>query len=145
MLPLQWEWILSLVVRPKIPHVERPKKIFFLMCLIKKKKEADGKNSTNKSSVSHSSFWLFATPRTVTHQAFLSMKFSRQECCSGLPFPCPQRNQRLILKMSTMFPRPGGGWWVEVHPKRVQNSVHPSPHPVLSPPQHHQPQAKREE
>ena len=28
-----------------------------------------------------------ATPCTVVHQAPLSMGFSRQECCSGLPFP----------------------------------------------------------
>ena len=25
----------------------------------------------------------------VTHQASLFMEFSRQECCSGLPFPTP--------------------------------------------------------
>ena len=30
-----------------------------------------------------------ATPRTVTHQAPLSMKFSRQGYWSGLPFPSP--------------------------------------------------------
>ena len=30
---------------------------------------------------------LFATPWTVTHQAPLSMGFSRQEYWSGLPFP----------------------------------------------------------
>ena len=32
---------------------------------------------------------LFATPWTVTQQAPLSMGFSRQEYCSGLPFPSP--------------------------------------------------------
>ena len=32
---------------------------------------------------------LFATPRTVAHQAPLSVGFSRQEYCSGLPFPNP--------------------------------------------------------
>ena len=31
----------------------------------------------------------FVTPLTVAHQALLSMKFSRQEYCSGLPFPSP--------------------------------------------------------
>ena len=30
---------------------------------------------------------LFATPWTVTHQAYLSMEFSRQEYWSGLAFP----------------------------------------------------------
>ena len=32
---------------------------------------------------------LFVTPWTVAYQALLSMKFSRQECWSGLPFPSP--------------------------------------------------------
>ena len=32
---------------------------------------------------------LFATPRTVAHQAPQSMEFSRQEYWSGLPFPSP--------------------------------------------------------
>ena len=32
---------------------------------------------------------LFATPRTVAHQAPLSIGFSRQEYWSGLPFPSP--------------------------------------------------------
>ena len=32
---------------------------------------------------------LFATPQTVAHQASLSMGFSRQEYCSGLPIPSP--------------------------------------------------------
>ena len=44
-----------------------------------------------------SSSWWFsrsvvsdsATPRTVAHQAPLSMGFSRQEYWSGLPFPSP--------------------------------------------------------
>ena len=37
-------------------------------------------------SLSH----IFATPWTVAHQAPLSMKFSRQEYWSGLPFPSPR-------------------------------------------------------
>ena len=32
---------------------------------------------------------LFVTPRIVAHQAPLSMKFSKQEYWSGLPFPPP--------------------------------------------------------
>ena len=35
--------------------------------------------------------WLFATRRTVAHQAPLSMEFSRQEYWSGLPFPSPTK------------------------------------------------------
>ena len=30
---------------------------------------------------------LFATPKTIAHQAPLSMEFSRQEYWGGLPFP----------------------------------------------------------
>ena len=33
---------------------------------------------------------LFATLQTVAHQAPLSMRFSRQEYWSGLPFPSPR-------------------------------------------------------
>ena len=33
---------------------------------------------------------FFVTPWTVTCLASLSMKFSRQECWSGLPFPSPE-------------------------------------------------------
>ena len=32
---------------------------------------------------------LFVTPWTVAYQALPSMGFSRQEYCSGLPFPSP--------------------------------------------------------
>ena len=37
-----------------------------------------------------SSVQLFVTPWTVAHQALLFMKFSRQECWHGLPFPAPE-------------------------------------------------------
>ena len=57
-------------------------------------------NNTMKSSVcvcvcvcvcvSLSRVCLFVTPRTVAHQASLSMEFSRQEYWSGLPFPSPE-------------------------------------------------------
>ena len=33
--------------------------------------------------------WISTTPWTVAHQTPLSMGFSRQEFCSGLPFPSP--------------------------------------------------------
>ena len=36
-----------------------------------------------------SQVWLLATPRTVVHQAPLSLGFYRQEHWSGLPFPLP--------------------------------------------------------
>ena len=39
------------------------------------------------SQVSHSHVWLFVTPWTVAHQVLLSLVFSRQDYCSGLPLP----------------------------------------------------------
>ena len=41
--------------------------------------------------------WLFVTPWIVAHQAPLSMRFSRQEYWSGLPFPSP-KGVEIILK-----------------------------------------------
>ena len=40
-------------------------------------------------SVSRSVVSSSETPWTVAHQAPLSMEFSRQEYCNGLPFPSP--------------------------------------------------------
>ena len=37
----------------------------------------------------HSHVWIFSNPRTVAHQAPLSMGFPRQEYWSGLLFPPP--------------------------------------------------------
>ena len=37
-----------------------------------------------------SCLWLFVTPWTVTHQAHLSLGFSRQENCRGLPCLPPE-------------------------------------------------------
>ena len=34
--------------------------------------------------------WFFVTPWTVAHQAPLSMRFSQEECWSGLPCPPPE-------------------------------------------------------
>ena len=47
---------------------------------------------------------LFATPRTVAHQAPLSKEFSRQDHCSGLPFPSPEDlpNPRIKLGFPTL-------------------------------------------
>ena len=47
-------------------------------------------SNKNACVLSHfSCVWLFATLRTVAHQAPLSMGFSRQEYWSGSPFPPP--------------------------------------------------------
>ena len=46
---------------------------------------------SNKVKVkSLSRVWLFVTPWTVAYQDPLSMRFSRQEYWSGLPFPSPE-------------------------------------------------------
>ena len=44
-------------------------------------------HTVRAQSLSHAR--LFATPWTVARQAPLSVGFSRQECCSGLPCPPP--------------------------------------------------------
>ena len=43
-----------------------------------------------------------ATPQTVTHQAPLSMEFSRQEYWSGLPLPTPDKVLALLLNGDIM-------------------------------------------
>ena len=45
---------------------------------------------TKKKEKLLSHVWLFVTPWTVAYQAPLSMRFSRQEYWSGLPFPTPR-------------------------------------------------------
>ena len=47
-------------------------------------------NSYESERVSRSVVWLFAILWTAAYQVPLSMKFSRQECWSGLPFPSPR-------------------------------------------------------
>ena len=47
------------------------------------------KKKKNEVAQSLSRVQFFATPWTVTHQAPLSVGFSRQEYWSGLPFPSP--------------------------------------------------------
>ena len=51
--------------------------------------QGKGMDSRSVCWVTLSHVWLFATPRTVTNQAPLSMESSRQECWSGLPFSLP--------------------------------------------------------
>ena len=46
-------------------------------------------HSPSEEVKSLSCVWLFATPLTVAYQAPPSMRFSREECWSGLPFPSP--------------------------------------------------------
>ena len=55
---------------------------------------------------------LFVTPWTVACQAPLSMRFSRQECWSGLPFPSPgDLSDPGIKPASRMSPALAGGFF----------------------------------
>ena len=47
------------------------------------------KKRKSESEVAQSSNSLQPTPWTIAHQALPFIKFSRQEYCSGLPFPSP--------------------------------------------------------
>ena len=49
----------------------------------------------------------FAVPWTVTYQAPPTMGFSRQECCSGLPFPSPGEKEDLQGIFLTQGSNPG--------------------------------------
>ena len=53
---------------------------------------------------SHSHFQLFATSRTVAHEAPLSMGFPRQEHWSGLPFPSPRNLPNPGIKLQGSNP-----------------------------------------
>jgi len=60
------------------------------------------------------SFWLFVIPWTVTHQAPLSMGFSRQEYWSGLPWPPPGDLPSPGIKPAS--PTLAGGFFTTVPP-----------------------------
>ena len=52
--------------------------------------------------------WLFSIPRTIVHQAPLSMGFSRQEYWRGVPFPSPgesshPRDWTQVLRIADRF------------------------------------------
>ena len=47
---------------------------------------------------------FFATPWTVTHQALLSMEFSRQEYWSGFPLPTPGTLPHPGIKPTSLAP-----------------------------------------
>ena len=65
--------------------------------------------------------WLFATPWTVTHQAPLSMEFSRQEYWSGLPFHAPGRLPVAGVKpLSLASPASAGGLFTTEPPGEPQ-------------------------
>ena len=61
--------------------------------------------------------WLFVTPWTTTHQAPVSMEFSRQEYWSGLPSSIPEDLPNPGIKpTSPASPALGGGFFTTVPP-----------------------------
>ena len=58
---------------------------------------------------SHSTVFHSVTSWTVAYQALLSMEFSRQEDCNGLPFPTPGDLPNLGIK--PMSPALAGGFF----------------------------------
>ena len=61
---------------------------------------------------SHSIVWLFATPWAITHQAPLSMEFSRQEYWSRLPFLPPGDHPKPGIKLKSLAsPELTGGFF----------------------------------
>ena len=66
-------------------------------------------------SCSQSHSCVFTTPWTVACQAPLSMEFSRQEYCSGLPFPSPgDLLDPGITPMTLLFPALAGRFFTTV-------------------------------
>ena len=53
---------------------------------------------------------LFVTPWTVALQVPLSMRFSRQEYWSGLPFPSPEDLDGLAFKEQKFTSHSSQGW-----------------------------------
>ena len=69
---------------------------------------------------------LFATPWTIAHQAPLSTGLSRQEYCSGLPFPSPGDLPNPGIKpKSTASPALEGGFFTTVLPGKPHRTHRP--------------------
>ena len=65
--------------------------------------------------------WLFVTPRTVAHQAPLSMGFFRQEHWNGLPFPPPgDLPHPGIEPVPSVFPALAGGFFTPEPPGKCR-------------------------
>ena len=67
---------------------------------------------------------LFMTQRTVAHRAPLSLGFSRQEYCSGLPFPSPgDLLDPGIEPTSPVFPALAGGFSTTEPPGKLGSLI----------------------
>ena len=76
--------------------------------------------------------WLFATPWSIAHQAPLSMRFSRQEYWSGLPFPSlgdlPNPGMSPTLQADALTSKPPGKPLINIqaaHTTQYQKTNHP--------------------
>ena len=79
--------------------------------------------------------WLFATSWTVAHQAPLSMGFSRQKYCSGLPIPSPKDHLTQGTNMNPMSPALAASFYFASIKIPCAPSVHPLA-PYLTPGNH---------
>ena len=78
--------------------------------------------------LSHSVIGNSATPWTIAHQAPLSMKFSRQDYWSGLPFPSPgDLPDPGIKPVSPVFLALAGGFFTTVPPGTPRRDVNLPP------------------
>ena len=128
---LGYEWVLIAVLLIIAPKVETTQKAHPLMCtpisiqwnIIRLSKgmkycpmpQANNRGKYSVCTWSLSPVPLFANPWTVTHQALLSMEFSRQEYWSRLPFPTPSNLYLLHLlywQVDSLPPAPLG-WMKE--------------------------------
>ena len=76
----------------------------------------------NACMLSHVPF--FATPWTVLHQASLSMKFSRQESWSALPFPTPGYLPDPRIEPTSPVSLALAGWFFTTEPPWTEEPVH---------------------
>ena len=85
---------------------------------------------------------LFVTPWTVAHQAPLPVGFSRQECCSGLPWPPPGDRVDSGIRTSVfrlLHWQAGWDLWKDYHqnhpslPAPVENCAYPGILKVVRP------------
>ena len=89
-------WILGRKVMTNLNSIFK-KKAKTLLCQQRSYSQSYGFSSSHKwmweseevKVKSYSRVWLFAIPRTIGHQASLSMGLFRQEYWNGLPFPSP--------------------------------------------------------
>ena len=69
----------------------------------------------------HSCVQLLATPWPVARQAPLSMEFSKQNYCNGLPFPIPGHLPDPGIKPESLAsPTLAGGFFTTVSPGKPQ-------------------------